>query len=394
MTVCATGSHKKSTSPDFLHVDSAQYLSFLPPAVQWLATFLPYLPPYERDVNAFCALEPPDFPTLDALDLWAIIQRDPISVSATAINKVMQVVEHYAWYLLCECTSGGTPAPPAAPAPPAGLPLINPPALVSPPDAAPCATFTSTNAFCWVAGSGFSPFPAAFSMMGGSVSALRVTLVNTICSGAGSTLNGFITFQSATGVTLRNDPITAGPGATVTVVSYVPAGAANAVFGMNVAGSGGSQLIGSKVESFCNGAGPGPQMPCCPPDPGLLAKLDQVVAMVTLIQRQAVPFGYVPGVATHAGLVGSGEFAVQGLLGFLVQLTSVPPELGVEAGSPTTLFDAGWVTCGTADGWEKSTRVEHNPRLVVPEAMGLVTRIGYSFAPNVVATITELVREP
>jgi len=51
------------------------------------------------------------------------------------------------------------------------------------------------------------------------------------------------------------------------------------------------------------------------------------MAMVTLIQRQAAPFGYVPG-AIHAGLTGTGVIAIQGLIGCKVDITTLPTQLG------------------------------------------------------------------
>lgn len=394
MTVCPTGSSKKPTSPDFLHVTSSEYMSFFPPAVQWFADYVGFLPPFDVDVNAFCALEPPDFPSLDALDLWALVARDKVSVGATAFNKARQLVEHFAWYLLCQCNSGGTPAPPAPPAEPANRPLVNPPALVHLPNVLPCVTAVSP-AISYVAGSGLNRIPADYAGRNGT--SMRLTMTTTVDVAPGPPIQfSFKSYRHITSDSLvRTDTFVLSSNQTFQIVVPTEPGATLVTPVLFANPGGGATFASAQIDVFCDGQAPNaPLSPCCPPDPGLLAKLDQVVAMVTLIQRQAVPFGYVPGVATHAGLVGSGELVVSGLLGFLVQLTSVPPELGIEAGSPNTLFDAGWVTCGTADGWEKSTRVEHNPRLVVPEAMGLVTRIGYSFAPNVVATITELVREP
>jgi len=55
------------------------------------------------------------------------------------------------------------------------------------------------------------------------------------------------------------------------------------------------------------------------------AQLDQLMAMVTLIQRQAAPFGYVPG-AIHAGLTGTGVIAIQGLIG-CKSVTTLPTQL-------------------------------------------------------------------
>jgi len=111
-----------------------------------------------------------------------------------------------------------------------------------------------------------------------------------------------------------------------------------------------------------------------------------------LIQRQAVPFAYVPGVV-HPALVGGGEFSVLDLIGLSVTFAVIPP--GKESGStdPITYHQLGKVSLGTAAGWRRSWQPTHSPYLILPIAAAF-TRVGYSFADGVVATITELLREP
>jgi hypothetical protein len=117
------------------------------------------------------------------------------------------------------------------------------------------------------------------------------------------------------------------------------------------------------------------------------------MAMVTLIQRQIVPFAYVTG-TSHAGLTGTGSFGISGLLGVKVALTSDPTSLGVRAGTPAELFDRGFVTLGTPDGYPSDYRLEHNPTIILPPRCSAFTTLGYTLHPGVTATITELVREP
>jgi len=113
---------------------------------------------------------------------------------------------------------------------------------------------------------------------------------------------------------------------------------------------------------------------------------------VQLIQRQGVPFGYLRG-ANHSALSGNGEFPVADILGLEVHLDVFPA--GHESGStdPITYHQLGKVSLGTADGWRRSWQPTHNPYLILP-VLGAWTRVGYSFVGGVVATITELLREP
>ncbi len=124
----------------------------------------------------------------------------------------------------------------------------------------------------------------------------------------------------------------------------------------------------------------------------LSAQLSYLRTDVRLIQRQGVPFGYVPG-AIHSALSGNGEFPVADILGLALHLEVFPA--GHESGStdPVTYHQLGKLSVGTAAGWRRSWQPTHNPYLIFPIA-GAFTRVGYSFVGGVVATITELLRDP
>lgn len=124
----------------------------------------------------------------------------------------------------------------------------------------------------------------------------------------------------------------------------------------------------------------------------LTANLQVVLTETTLIQRQGVPFGYLHGLA-HSALSGSGDFTVQGIVGLSVTFDVLPPIYVPTPGDPATYHQIGKVTIGTADGWERSWQPTHSPYLILPIA-GAVTRVGWAFPVGIVATITELVREP
>jgi hypothetical protein len=113
---------------------------------------------------------------------------------------------------------------------------------------------------------------------------------------------------------------------------------------------------------------------------------------ITLIQRQSVPFAYMLG-AAHSGLSGTGDFQVQGILGLAVTFTTLPIPPTPAPSDPSTFHQLGKVTLGTAQGWLRSWEPTHSPYLILP-IEGAMTRVGYTFAAGIVATITELVREP
>jgi hypothetical protein len=124
----------------------------------------------------------------------------------------------------------------------------------------------------------------------------------------------------------------------------------------------------------------------------LQLQLANTNSLVTLIQRQKVPFGYVNGLV-HAGLTGTGSFAVQGILGLAIESTTIPPTLSASMAPVNSYFRLGEISFGTASGYIRRQLVTHNPHLI-PDIDGDVTIVAYLFEPGVVATVTELRREP
>jgi hypothetical protein len=158
-----------------------------------------------------------------------------------------------------------------------------------------------------------------------------------------------------------------------------------------ISGSGSTSEV-STADVYCNGANPG-AVTNCGLDPRIVPLLERIGQLVELIQRQAVPFAYVEG-DVHSGLTGNGELDVQGLIGVLLELTTVPQYVGLEDGTPDVVFDAGWLNWGNADGYSAREQIRSVDFLSLPAVAGQYTKLAYSLTPGVVATITELVREP
>jgi hypothetical protein len=113
---------------------------------------------------------------------------------------------------------------------------------------------------------------------------------------------------------------------------------------------------------------------------------------VTLIQRQGVPFGYQFG-TVHSALSGNGAWTIADLLGLAVTFSSIPAGHVTGSTDPPTYHQLGKISLGTVDGWRRSWQPTHSPYLILP-ITGAFTRLGYTFSDGVVATITELIREP
>lgn len=394
MSICASGaSRAKATSAASVVVDSAYVKSLLPAALAWLYD---YLPAFERlelgNVGTFCASDPPTWTLPTSAELFSYLTGGPIGNHLQIQKFIGDVARAYIWYQLCECTSGATPSPPAAPSPPANLPAVNPPGVVNLPLAAPCFT-QSINGILLCGGNAFTA--ADFTIAGMSATATRFKVTNNLTSGVGFAYTMSVAYLDVGGATIRVDS-TSVPGASSSVDIIGPGAPSNAYrVTFRVVGTGGAgcgDVVGA-AQVFCNGNSPtAPISPCCPPDPVLTARVNQILDMVTLIQRQAVPFGYVAG-ASHAGLTGSGALSVSGLLGCKVDMTTIPASYGQSVGTPVEHFDLGFVTFGSPDGYPSSMRLEHQPTLFLPARCGAYTDLAYSLSPGVVATITELLRE-
>jgi hypothetical protein len=361
--------------------------------VAWAVPLAVYLGAITYELSTFCTSEPPTVPTITAGDVFNLIAIENPVGHAEAIGKFAALIGAYMWPQLCRCTVVATPAAPTPPAAPTGLPNINPGLPGSPPTAAPClildtgqqsTTSTTEQAklgpFSWPAGAtGFRQI--ADTVSGGVTGLAQYSLMaNTTNTTTGWSYYGF------------------NLGGTAGVHQESSVGTVNLPKAFNwltMKVSTGTLVGRQRLEVYCGGQLPNSPIPnCgCPPDPVLSAQLQQVLDLVRLIQRQGVPFAYVAG-ATHAGLSGNDSLAVADLIGVRVNVTTLPDSYGRASGEPDEFFDLGFLTWGTTDGYRTSTRLEHASQLILPPLAGVYTVLGYSLAPGVVITITELVREP
>ena len=365
--------------------------------MSWTNPYLPLISLLPIAVSSFCASDPPSIPTFSSGDYDALAAGDLTENFFTAIGKIRDSLLNAIWQDLCECTSG-TLTPPVYPAPTSSTPVPQLPTSL----AAPCRTVTQTATVNFAFNAGSAVIQTAqdgisgdFSLLNKTVSLVRVHLKINHPTGAGPTGTWFISWENAAGGVLQNI-LTALTPTTDMTLDFIPrSDADNFQVGISsgATGSGTYNTVGSTVERYCNGAQPGVAQPCCPPDASTQAYLDQLLKMVTLIQRQAVPFGYIPS-TSHTGLSGNGTIDISGLIGASVTVTTLPGSLGERGTSPVERFDLGWITFGTPDGYPTSYRLERDSQIMLPARCGAYTEIAYDLHPGVVVTIRELTREP
>ncbi len=357
--------------------------------LSWTSPWLPLLSLLPIAVTSFCGSDPPTITALTTGEADALAGGAYDADFFSGLGKIKDMILNAVWQDLCECTSGTFVAP-TYPAPTTGTPIyIEPVPLAAP----PCQLFTYTSA----SANGGSLNRGGPVLDGSLVpTAVQYIIHGTSTGGSGT---GAFTWsfnqRNSANVVLRNDTYTVAT-PTSDQVHTVPWTLGAVQVQMDqvfVSGTWSQFVTGSMVNLYC---GPGVdllQQPCCPPDPATQNSLDRLLEMVTLIQRQAVPFGYVPG-TVHAGLSGAGNLSISGLIGAKVDATTIPGHFGREGTSPTEHFDLGFITFGTPDGWPSSYRLEHSPELLLPARCGAYTDLRYDLSPGVVATITELNREP
>jgi hypothetical protein len=379
-----------------------------------LAAYIGYL---TYDLSTFCSNDPPALPVFTAQDVLDLLNVFNPTVNIPAATKFQDLVGAYLWYQVCQCDAVATPAPPAAPAAPANMPVINPP--LNPPVSTNGACYEArrifrTNEQPFLPGStaAFNLTPLFMSAPGGLWTAFvgqpqqRAYLIpsgatqygytsTSLANGPAAATNAdsFAWLNSA-GNSVRNDFFhIPAQGATETLGPFaLPAGATQVFIEKDDLGGAGNVELDMTLRFYCGSTAPVAQTPCCPPDPIASGLLDQILQMVTLIQRQLAPFAYIASTA-HAGLVGDGHIDVQGLIGCIVELTAIPSSVGQESGDPEAVFGAGWINWGGPDGSSAREFIGASPQTSFPAAAGQYTRIGYTLRPNVTATITELRRE-
>ncbi len=420
MPVCSSGiSQRRPGIAAGIVVDQAYVQSILPAALSWLYPYLPFMQGLQiGDVDAFCAVDPPTFSVPTGPEIFDFITNGNFA-NVTLVNTFIQnITRAYLWYSTCQCASVVTPAPPAAPSAPANLPAVNPPIVGLPTGACLTESFSGslgasdarmdlrTGTVCDAGGASPTCLSLARPIPAGATNLQVHETVSAPGHDDANTAHFWLatvffytasTFVSQVSLTVNDAGVGEAPNSSNhSAVVAVPSTATQYVVVANTGTGGFGWSASATVDWFCGAPGTvtGPPPACCTSsDPVTQSTLNQILQMVTLIQRNSVPFAYIPG-ASHSGLSADGTLTIPSCIGMLVTITTVPGYSGVELGSPNEIFDIGWFSWGTADGFGERVLIHKNPQLSFAEKASQFTRFGYSLNPGVVATIQELYAEP
>lgn len=357
--------------------------------------FASYLQPKAYHLADFCGTDPPGYPTFTADDFINLLSLNDFDAFLAAQRKLYDLVDTWVWYQSCHCDVGSTPAAPTPPSEPSGMPQINPPSVGAPyPTGQPCYSvdfsidgdtghYYGSEPRNPLNGATFVDWTTSHSEPVTNPVAVSGYNLIWLDSSGFATGSGAGTVWRQTGETLH---ATATPpsGAVAWTTDYQITGGAGP-FGR---GTGHADFYCNTTPGGAGGTGYSP----CQPDALTQTLLTQILALVTLIQRQAVPFAYVSG-PLHSALSGTGTVSVQGILGVLLNV-SVPSRAGEIVGTPDTRFDVGWINFGTADGYSDRQFIQSDSQVVFPKVAGAYTLVAYTLLPDVSMSMTELVREP
>lgn len=362
----------------------------------WAVPLAGFIGAVTYNLSTFCASDPPAVPSFTAQDVVDLLNPyNPITYGA-AQDKFQDLVGAYAWYQVCKCDSVATPSPPSPPSAPTNMPAINPPSVAPGyPTGQPCQT---TQYSIDVVGDNTNHSQADVYLPAGATY-VRLTGVFTDMT-TPPTPDSSVTIQFLDAANNLYGGYTVGYTGAIHNVHVGQGALLPAYNRFRVTAFGGTgqptRPFDVSVEIFCGttpGAGGGPYPTPCPTDPFVLGLLEQILALVTIVQRQAAPFAYVTG-AAHPGLTGRGSISVQGLLGAKIEVTSMGSITGEALGDPDVLWDAGWVNWGSADGVSPRQFITAAETLTLPSLAGQYTQLHYSLEQGVTITITELEREP
>lgn len=359
----------------------------------YLAPFAYVLGNVSYNLVTLCNTDPPGYQSFTDAEMANLFSLNDFSAFLSGQTKLRQNLDTWVWYQNCHCNSGATPGNPTAPSPPAGAPTINPPSVGTPfPTGLPCSTFSSTGSVTTGAPDRpGTPQPlngATYGTVTGTISGATPT--SGTYSIAVQYLNpagGFVGVGSIIEIQHTGNALVQG--------GAIPTGATQyQVVGSNIGAYVGTNSWDCVFNFYCGttpgGGGPIPQP--CQTDPSVQLLLGQILQLLTLVQRNAVPFAYVGG-ASHTGLTGAGVLTIPSLLGVKITLTTQPTYIGEEFGDPLELFEVGWFAWGSTDGYLGRELITHNPQISFPAKSEQYTRLGYSLNPGVVATIQELYAE-
>lgn len=398
MTVCTYGASVKTgvNGNEWIPIDRSTWSTITSlPVPWWLAAFDWLLLPYEQQISDICSANADD-PALPTADVWASAFLVDRAAQQEIQNYIKAKLAYVAFQANCVCN---------APTP-----------------GSPCTTWSGTifasncsygvcalgSNCCYQTATFDSATPATSYSMAVPAGQHRVTMTVPGSPPIDGQIELYGPFTAENTVKLNIHPAIPNPSAQfdlntsetkLEIAVYRTLGGAIldipfTVSFQNIPGT----------ESACGTTTPPsattptqstdlvvPGAPICSSYQDVCNAMYQVSQKISWLQSVVPPISYLTHVTpstVHAGLTGSGDITVSGILGFTVTLNTVPTSLGTEPGIPPTRWGASRISWADPYGVIGQQWIGETTEIIVP---GTTTLLGYYFAPGVTATITELV---
>jgi hypothetical protein len=369
------------------------------------------------EASVLCASDPPPDPGLTMDDVLHILSpKDPLNFFP-AVQRVQDWFTRIFWCAACQCVDGtrpncGTPSAPSGldvnPQLPSGTvgnecwdasaAFVSPPATNTPTDSVDMNSLLPGNTLVSVTpwhGGGLAhakPLPATPHQI----------LVGTVGQGSGVGPTGYLAFFNASGTLAAqavpvidfSSPPYDNP---QTIIPFeVPANSASWQFELvsTFRAGGNSQLVNWTVTpdlSYTCTASPNtPSTPCCPPDPLLEQKLEEILQLLAQLHLSppSGPSSWTDG-QRHPNLSNAGTVTLAGSpIGVRAEMRVPPTGVQIDPGSPTFYWDAGFITPIAVGSPLRGGRLVFNPQsYTLPD---FTDQIGYTLKHGTVIDLVEL----
>lgn len=402
--ICGGGTSSPKPGVDTsVYIDTAFIRSLMPASISWLYPYVPFMPPIDiGSVSSFCATDPPTVPGIpSAQDFFLFVTAGPIGQTQDVSNFIGAVLKQYIWRSLCQCDVGSASAY-TPPSDPGGLVSVNNPSLVAPTTQGPCYDFTS-GTVNWTAGSSLTRSVIDLFAVDANFNQLRIPhyvqwdIQTSVVVAPGPTLSIQVV-QNTAGVSSGNQALAQTysilPGVKRSIVHYIIPGSNEVFYTVTAGAQSGTTAEFTRTRLWCWNDGLSNAIAPYANIDQTNAMLRQLIELVTLVQRQKVPYAYIDG-ATHSGLSGAATITIpSGLIGLRTTITTTPDYVGSAGSNPGAIFDVGYLSVGDSTGWAETQPIRRSPWNWFPPDMSTWTRVGYNLNPGVVVSITELEPEP
>jgi len=359
------------------------------------------------DLQTLCGSPDPGDPGLTDADFAAASDYFNVVAVGQAGLKINQWVDHMLWPLMCNCTDGTVPpASTTAPLPAVGLNPGLPGGVNGPTCWDQNATIAQNGQFRWSWNRLFplngdmpgwsGPGPAPQRLPTPLPTSVYWTGTRHSTGGSLAHWNATMQFHDAAGALIGAYSQFIGDTPPETVVTFggaVPTNGAYCDVWMNTINTTSFQtdLAQGHIQLFCGGNTPSsPQVPCCPPDPSLDARLYRIEQYEQIIIKLlgTAFVSHVDG-TRHSGLTGSGSIVlVDSVDAVRVEITSSLDGWPSNPGVPTYYFSLGFITSIAAESPLKGWRLVYGSQTF--PIVSYADQIGYTLPPGVSIDLVEL----